>query len=120
MNGVFPPNAQEPQQNWGDYPNAGFNITGATKLTFFARGEKGGEQVEFFVGGIGWPDKPYKESLPKVSTGYVTLSKEWKEYTIDLTGKDLSYVLSGFGWVTNAPRNLGQEITFYIDDIRFD
>ena len=129
MNGVFLPGAQEPQQNWGDYPNAGFNLTGATKLTFFARGEKGGEQVEFFVGGIGWPDKPYKESLSKVSTdyvtlvfhsSYVTLSKEWKKYTIDLTGKDLSYVLSGFGWVTNAPRNLGQEITFYIDDIRFD
>ena len=118
MNGVFLPNAVEPQQNWGDYPNAGFDLRGATKLTFFARGEKGGEQVEFFVGGIGWPDKPYKESLPKVSTGYITLSKEWKQYTIDLTGKDLSYVLSGFGWVTNAPRNLGQEITFYIDDIR--
>ena len=120
MNGVFPPNAQEPQQNWGDYPNAGFNLTGATKLTFYARGEKGGEEVEFFVGGIGWPDKPYKESLPKISTGYVTLSKEWKQYSIDLTGKDLSYVLSGFGWITNAPRNLGREITFYIDDIRFD
>jgi hypothetical protein len=129
MNGVFPPDAKEPQQNWGDYPNAGFNLKGATKLTFFARGEKGGEQVEFFVGGIGWPDKPYKESLPKVTihrkelvfpTTFINLSKEWKQYTIDLTGKDLSYVLSGFGWVTNAPRNLGQGITFYIDDIRFD
>jgi len=120
MNGIFLSNTEEPQQNWGDCTNAGFNLIGATKLTFFARGEKGGEQVEFFVGGIGWPDKPYRESLPKISTGYVTLSKEWKQYTIDLTGKDLRYVLSGFGWVTNAPRNLGQEITFYIDDIRFD
>lgn len=120
MSGVFPPDAKEPKQNWGDYPNAGFNLKGATKLTFFARGEEGGEQVEFFVGGMGWPDKPYKESFQKASTGYVTLSKEWKEYSIDLRGKDLCYVLSGFGWVTNAQRNLGKEITFYIDDIRFD
>jgi hypothetical protein len=122
MNGIFPPNAKEPQLNWGDSPNAGFNLTGATKLTFFARGEKGDEMVEFFVGGIGWlNNKPYKESLPKASTGFVTLSREWKQYSIGLTGENLSYVLSGFGWVTNAPLNLGhQEITFYIDDIRLD
>jgi hypothetical protein len=133
MNGVFPTDAKEPQQNWGDYPNAGFNLTGATKLTFFARGEKGGEQVEFFVGGTGWPDKPYKESLPKVpcapkmfsnaKTAMVTLSREWRQYTIDLKGKDLSYLLSGFGWIVNGKWNHikpNEELTFYLDDIRFD
>ncbi|MDW8002978.1 MAG: hypothetical protein RMJ39_10040 [Deltaproteobacteria bacterium] len=122
MNGILRDTTVE--HNWGDHPKAGYNLTGATKLTFWTRGEKGGEMVEFFVFGIGrnpWtgrPIKPYPDSSPKVSTGWITLSKNWKQYTIDLKNKDLSYVIGGFGWVTNA-NNL-REITFYLDNIKYD
>jgi hypothetical protein len=43
---------QEPANNWGTVANAGYDLSGATALTFWARGENGGEKVEFFVGGI--------------------------------------------------------------------
>jgi hypothetical protein len=43
---------QHPANDWGD-ANGGFNLTGAKKLTFWARGEKGGEKVSFEFGLLG-------------------------------------------------------------------
>jgi hypothetical protein len=133
QNGVLLANDVEPRDNWGDYPNAGYDLRGATKLTFYARGAQGGERVEFFAFGVGRdpetgaPIKPYPDSEVKVtlcgrlkSPCYITLEKVWRPYTITLTGLDLSYVIGGFGWVTNAPQNNNQPITFYLDDIRYD
>ena len=103
MNGVLEGEEIKPKSNWGEYPDAGFNLTGATELTFWAKGKEGGERVEFFAFGVGRkpdtgaPDATYPDSSPKKSLGYVTLSKEWQQYTIDLSGVDLSYVLGGFG-----------------------
>jgi hypothetical protein len=31
-----------PEPNWGQVPDAGLNLSGARRLTFRARGEKGG------------------------------------------------------------------------------
>jgi hypothetical protein len=107
---------QEPENNWGIVPNGGYDITGATNLTFWARGENGGERVEFFAGGI---TGPYPDSLPKTSTGYITLTNSWQRYTIGLTGKNLSHVIGGFGWVANSSHN-PNGATFYLDDIRYD
>jgi hypothetical protein len=129
-----------PEPNWGIYPDAGVNLTGATKLTFWARGEKGGERVEFFALGVGWnPDRkdsqgndvraeipgthevfPHPDSSRKVTNGFVTLTREWKQYGLDLKGRDLSYVLGGFGWGTSATHNGLNDITFYLDDIRYE
>ena len=108
---------QEPANNWGNVPDAGFDLTGATSVTFWARGAQGGEKAEFKVGGIGGP---YPDSIqPAVSTGILTLSSNWQQYTIDLSGRDLSYVIGGFVWVTNQNQNPGGA-TIYLDDIRFE
>lgn len=126
MNGILQGSDRTPSLNWGDYPDAGIDLSGATKLTFWAKGAVGGEKVEFFCSGIGrnsgngTPTNPYPDSSPKISTGYVTLNNYWTEYTINLTGYDMSYVLGGFGWVTNDVQNNGQNINFYLDDIQFD
>ena len=126
MNGVLQGAETAPKENWGDYPDAGIDLQGATKVTFWARGEQGGERVEFFCLGVGRdpntgvPIRPYPDSSPKVSIGYVTLSTKWKQYIIDLSEKDLSHVLGGFGWVTKASQNNDQDIAFCIDDIRYD
>ncbi len=138
QNGVLLAGDTQPRDNWGDYPNAGYDLNGATQLTFWARGERGGERVEFFAFGIGRdptygiPLKPYPDSSPKVTMCglvgrdpgatpcYTTLTNTWQPYTINLTGLDLSYVLGGFGWVTNAPQNSGRSITFYLDDIQYN
>ncbi|NOT54975.1 MAG: hypothetical protein HOP18_10250, partial [Deltaproteobacteria bacterium] len=127
QNGVLLGSDTQPRCNWGDFPAAGFPLTGATKITFWVKGERGGERLEFFAGGIGrqacgsTPIKPYPDSFPRVpACGHaITLTTAWRQYTIDLRGQDLRYVVGGFGWVTNASQNpIGA--TFYLDDIRYD
>lgn len=124
LNGVLPPGAVAPEPNFGEVPGAGVDLTGATTLSFWARGAVGGERVEFFMGGVGrnpnsgQPIAPYPDSTP-VLTRAVTLGPTWQRYSIDLTGKDLSYVLGGFGWVASALNNPAGAV-FFIDDIQYE
>lgn len=105
----------EPANNWGN-TKGGFNLTGAKKLDFWARGEKGGEVVTFKMGGVGmghqYPDSDAATMDP------VVLTKDWKEYSIDLTGKDLSHIIGGFAWIGTAKENQSN-ITFYLRDISY-
>lgn len=106
---------QSPANNWGDR-QGGFDLTGAKKLTFWARGEKGGERIEEFkIGGITglYPDSDI------AGIGPVLLTAEWKQYEIDLRGKDLSYISGGFCWASNLDVN-PDGMTFYLDDIRYE
>lgn len=126
LNGVLRGGETAPRPNWGEQPGAGVDLSGATRLTFLARGERGGERVEFFCLGVGRDatsgvaTKPYPDSDRKASTGWVRLTKSWREYSIDLRDRDLSYVLGGFGWVTNAVVNGNRDVVFYLDEIRYD
>ncbi len=109
---------QNPPNNWGTIPNAGFDLRGATKLTFWARGEKGGEVVnEFKVGGIASGEFIDSDSA---SVGPLQLSKDWKKYEIDLRGKDLSFIIGGFAWATNIDVNDPNGIVFYVDEVKFE
>jgi len=106
---------QAPANNWGTI-DAGYNLSKAAKLTFWARGAKGGENiVEFKVGGI---TNEFSDS-DMASTGPVVLNKEWTQYTIDLAGKDMSYIIGGFCWVA-SPDNNPNGIVFYLDEIKFE
>ena len=113
QNGVLLGTDTQPRCNWGIDGNAGVDLTGATSVTFWARGEQGGERIEFFVGGVGrnpfngqstvrFPDSFAR--VPGVGQT-ITLSTDWQRYTIDLRGKNLSYVLGGFAWVAKVPNN---------------
>ncbi len=106
---------QNPANNWGS-TDGGFDLTAATKLTFWARGENGGERIEEFkLGGI---MGEYSDS-DIASIGPVVLTKDWQQYTIDLKGKDLSYISGGFCWATNA--DVAPEgCTFYLDEIKYE
>ncbi len=105
---------QNPINNWGS-KKGGFDLIGMTNLTFWARGAKGGEKIQkFIVGGI---KGAYSDSAT-VEIGPIELTDQWKEYSINLTGKDLTYISGGFGWTTTVDLN-PQGATFYIDDIRF-
>jgi hypothetical protein len=103
-----------PANNWGKQ-KGGFNLQGAQKLSFWAKGEKGGERVEEFkIGGVNG-DYPDTDSAV---IGPVILTNEWKEYTIDLRGKDLTYISGGFSWSTNVDVN-PHGCTFYLDSIQY-
>jgi outer membrane protein OmpA-like peptidoglycan-associated protein len=108
---------QDPANNWGDTPGrAGYDLRGATKLTFWARGANGGERVhEFRMGGIvgQHPDS----DVANITN--VRLTKEWKQYTIDLSKKDLRHIIGGFGLFMNKAENSGGA-TYYLDDIVYE
>ena len=90
------------------------------RLTFWARGEQGGERVEFKVGGMTSGQYPDSLTFP-VTTKYVDLPKEWKQFTIDLKGKNLKQMSSAFCWVSSRAQNPGKsEVSFYLDDIQFE
>ncbi len=106
---------QNPANNWGSR-KGGFDLNGAVKLIFWAKGDKGGERIEEFkVGGL---TGDYPDSDAAV-IGPVVLAPEWKQYTIDLRGKDLSYISGGFAWATNVDVN-PETCVFYLDDLKFE
>ena len=75
---------QSSANNWGT-KKSGFDLTGMTKLTFWARGAKGGEVLaKIIVGGI---KGTYPDTV-NIEMGPIELTDAWKQYTINLAGKD--------------------------------
>ena len=79
---------QSSPNNWGNLP--GSDLRGGRHLLAKLRGEKGGEKVELFLGGINRPpyrnpDLAYMDSVEKISLGPVVLNSTWTTYDIDLT-----------------------------------
>lgn len=106
---------QSPANNWGDKAG-GYDLTAYKRLTFYARGAKGGEKVaEFKVGGI---TGEHGDSDSQ-AIGPVTLTPEWKKYTIDLADKNLSNIIGGFAWSASHDDN-PNGFVIYLDEIRFE
>ena len=104
----------DPPNDWGDQPG-GYNLTGAKKLSFWVRGEKGGETVNFKFGIIAEGAKFHDSATGE--TGDLPLTTEWTEHSIDLTGASLTRIKTGFVWML-APQS--PSVTFYLDDIRYE
>jgi hypothetical protein len=135
MNGILYGSAPLPYFGGTNLPDSpliisnytGYDLTGATNLTFWARGGTGGEQVEFFVGGVGRDPasgiatNPFPDSLPRTpSQGKITtLTTNWRQFSIDLAHSNLTNVMGGFGWYTGASNN-PNGATFYLDDIQYE
>ena len=106
---------QNPPNNWGEV-EGGYNLEGAEKVTFWAKGENGGEKInQFKIGGI---TGRYNDS-DSASIGPVKLSRKWKQYTISLKGKDLHYISGGF-CLTVRKQDNPSGCTFYLDEIRYE
>ena len=102
-----------PQGNWGG--EQGLNLTGARRVVWQARGQQGGERVQFLSGGIQDPNLPYKDTY-KVSKN-VVLTTDWTQYSLDIPqDRDLSGVLSPLTWVATRAQN-PNGFTFYLANI---
>jgi hypothetical protein len=104
---------QDPPNDWGDLPG-GFELSGATRLTFWARGAVGGERVKFGFGIIP-NEKKFSDSAQ--AEREVVLTPVWKRYEIALGGKSLRRIKSGFRWTLAGQ---GAPVTFYLDDVRYE
>jgi hypothetical protein len=102
---------QAPANDWGDAAG-GWNLSEATKIVIWARGELGGEEVTFSFGLIS-ADKPFHDTAKGETK--VTLTRDWAQYEIPASGKDLSHIKTGFCWIVG-----GQTATFYLDDVRWE
>ena len=105
---------QNPANNWGEF-DGGYNLSKAKKLSFWARGESGGEIMEAKLGGTA-ANYPDSETL---TSGPITLTNVWTEYVLDLSAADLFYISSGFGLSVKQDANPKGAI-FYIDDVKYD
>lgn len=106
---------QHPAQDWGDQ-RGGFDLTGAKRVVFHARGERGGEEVSFGFGLIG-REKKYFDTARR-TLDKVTLTKEWRRYEIPVgelkANEDLTRIKTGFVWTVAGS---GEPIVFHIDGI---
>ena len=105
---------QNPEGDWGDR-GGGYDLTGAKKLTFWARGEKGGETVAFEFGTLAKPKKFFDTGKGKLEK--VALTKDWQHYEIDVSAQDLTRIKTGFVWTLASP---GAPVTFFLDDIHWE
>ena len=106
---------QHPANNWGD-KRGGYDLSAYKKLTFWARGENGGEVVDkFYIGGI--TGQTEEGDSDEASISPVELTKDWKQYEMDLTGLDMSHIIGGFGFAANAEVNPNGFI-LYLDEIK--
>ena len=105
---------QNPENNWGS-KDGGFNLSKAKKVSIMARGAKGGEMLEFKMGGITgkYPDSD------TVGIGPLALTSEWKEYTIDLTDAELFYISGGLVFAASRMDN-PDGFVVYIDEIKYE
>ena len=111
---------QSSQNNWGA-TQTGYDLSEFNKLVFMAKGKNGGEVIsKIKVGGItqagnqpvAYPDTANAEDGP------FSLTKDWKEYSVNLTGQNLTYINGGLSLVFNADQAKGEQ-TIYLDDIYF-
>ncbi|MDR3215994.1 MAG: leucine-rich repeat protein [Clostridiaceae bacterium] len=109
--------------------DATLDLSGAESLTFWVKTDAkyAGLGVTFYVGGA--PN----DSLENTSI-VVKLRAQWTKYTIDLSGKDLSRVASGFGWSAGlfegdnfdyvlalyGEGNYDMPLEFEMDEIRYN
>lgn len=105
---------QSPAGDWGDR-GGGYDLTGAKKLAFWARGEAGGEVVSFQFGLIP-KDKKFSDT-GKGALDKVALTTEWKSYEISVAGQDLTRIKTGFVWTLASS---GKPVVFYLDNIRWE
>lgn len=104
---------QSPANDWGDQ-EGGWDLINARQLSFWARGENGGEKVEFKFG-ILREDQPYPDTTGNKGLT-VSLTRYWKQYVIPLTGNKRC-IKTGFVWVVDG---CDEGFTFYLDDIKFE
>lgn len=104
---------QSPAGDWGDR-GGGHDLSGASKVTFWARGESGGEVVSFKFGILG-KEKRFHDTASGALEN-VALSKDWQRYEIAASG-DLTRIKTAFSWSTASN---GQPVVFYVDEVRWE
>jgi hypothetical protein len=113
---------QFPEGNFGDNPGKNLSNRGFRQVSIWARAipDRRGDlpKVQFKAGGTTDPNKKYKASFA-VAGPFVTLTQDWKQYTLDISSMDLSQVIAGFVLVIKALDVGAEGATLFLDDIEY-
>ena len=105
---------EEPEGYLDHRAGNGYDLTGSTTLSFWARTDEPGLSVEFGFGHI------LDDSCGEHKR-WIALGQAWQRFEFDLTGLDLSRVHAGFLFAFNDVNDPDPNgTTFYIDDIQYD
>jgi hypothetical protein len=101
--------------DWRRGSGIGLDLTGSQTLSFAARGGRGGEVVTF-----GYGYEPDRNGVADSASDdmKVTLTDGWREFAIDLGGRDLSSISGLFSLRLDGGDN-PEGATIYVDDIRY-
>jgi hypothetical protein len=86
---------QWPENNWGTVRGKNLSSKGFTRLTFLAKGKRGGERLVCKSGGHTQPNAPFPASYER-TCGVITLARHWKQFSISLQGCDTSNTPTAF------------------------
>lgn len=99
----------------------GRNLVGASRLRFWARADH--QTTVRFGAGLSLANKPtdakFWNSFGEKDRAPDTLTEKWQQFSIDLSGADLSSVMDGL-FVAFNQDNRRDPATIYLDDARFD
>ena len=104
-----------PKGNWGNQ-RGGYDLRFAEKLTFWVKGEKGGEHIAVFkFGGL----KGVFPDSDNHGIGPIVLTKDWQQLSIDVSQRNMKYISAGFSFALSKAYNKSGCV-FYIDDVKFE
>jgi hypothetical protein len=113
----------EGDANWGEYPGANLSKAGYRSLRVWAKGElEGGTlpKAQFKSGGNVAPKYASTNRASYTVAGpFVELTNNYEQYCLDLSGKDLSNVVSPFTVVISRASNRQDKVSVLIDDVYF-
>ncbi|MCX6621793.1 MAG: hypothetical protein NTY38_12105, partial [Acidobacteria bacterium] len=75
-------------------------------------------KVQFKAGGNTDSKEKYQASF-EVEGDFETLTDDWRQYTLNLRGQNLSQVIAAFVFVVRVQDVGPQGATFYLDDIEY-
>ena len=104
----------DPPNDWGEMLG-GYDISGATTFSFWAKSNKDNVSATIGFGLIG-KEKTYYDSA-KTSIK-INLSKEWSYHVIDIKDLDLTAIRSGLT-LFSSPED-GQPQDIFLDDVKFE
>ncbi|MDD5504437.1 MAG: hypothetical protein PHV77_03880 [Candidatus Omnitrophica bacterium] len=105
------------EKNGKSATHNGYDLRGASALTFWARtntDNKRGLSIGIYMGNT-W------DSCKQTSTDWVSLSTQWKKFSIYVSGRNMSNVTGGLAIVFDSEHDPEPEgCVIYIDDIKFE
>ncbi|MFH0785274.1 MAG: caspase family protein [Pseudomonadota bacterium] len=108
------------RENWGLHTGRrSFDLSGAKKLVFHARGEKGDERIRVLALIAG--DKPYGDSDPDpFQTDWLPLDQKWKRYEFPIKNKRLNSVITPFVLEIQTADYNRDIINVFVDEIYYE